>query len=259
MLRKLRQAYENLPVLPEAVFMLSLSEKILLTDFLASRGVKVFWIEHDRVGRWLTGNPWLGALKAASAHATIVCVSELSRQKYLALGFDAGRTIAIPNGIPLPEVFQPEREAGATLTVGSVARLSPEKGLDVLIHSIAEIPEVTLRIVGKGPQESFLRSMIAEDAARIGIPRITLQSTVPNLDLFYAALDVFVLASTAHDPFGLTDGAVHFDLVGQWHWLRRTTLTRDSATPAPGYPVAYTSIPIGGSILVLGGQWTVEY
>ncbi len=204
MLRKLRQAYENLPVLPEAVFMLSLSEKILLTDFLASRGVKVFWIEHDRVGRWLTGNPWLGALKAASAHATIVCVSELSRQKYLALGFDAGRTIAIPNGIPLPEVFQPEREAGATLTVGSVARLSPEKGLDVLIHSIAEIPEVTLRIVGKGPQESFLRSMIAEDAARIGIPRITLQSTVPNLDLFYAALDVFVLPSTDHDPFGLT-------------------------------------------------------
>ena len=204
MFQKLKAAYESLPELPDAVCMLSLSEKILLTDWLSSRGVNVVWIEHDRVGRWLTGSPWLSSLKAAAKHATIVCVSELSRQKYLDLGFDSTRIIAIPNGIPMPETPNVERAAAATLMVGSVARLSPEKGLDVLIAAVAGLPEATLRIVGKGPQEGFLRSLIAEDTARIGIPRITLQSSVPDLNLFYASLDVFVLASADHDPFGLT-------------------------------------------------------
>src|SRR5216117_3594239 len=51
----------------DTVMMLSLTEKILLTPFLLEKGVRVLWIEHDRVGRWLTKNPWLPTLISLSA------------------------------------------------------------------------------------------------------------------------------------------------------------------------------------------------
>lgn len=203
MTHEFKKAFESMPQPPDVVFMLSLSEKILLTEWLSSRGVKVFWIEHDRVGRWLSGNPWLASLKTAAKSATIVCVSGLSRQKYLGLGFDPSRIVAIPNGVPIPENCPSQRASDGTLSVGCVARLSLEKGIDVLIAAAEHLPEVTLRIVGKGPQEGFLRSMMAEDAGRIGLPRIVLQSSVPDLGVFYESIDVLVLPSVDHDPFGL--------------------------------------------------------
>ncbi|MFH0851145.1 MAG: hypothetical protein V1876_00140, partial [Candidatus Peregrinibacteria bacterium] len=43
----------------DALIMLSLSEKLLLMPFALERGIRVFWMEHDGVGRWLTKNPWL--------------------------------------------------------------------------------------------------------------------------------------------------------------------------------------------------------
>ena len=203
MLAKLRAAIEAMPTPPDAVCMLSLSEKILLTDWLSSRGIKVLWIEHDRVGRWLRSNPWLSELKTVSAKATIVCVSELSRRLYIDLGFDPERVITIPNGIPAPQTSYSTHPDRPGLHVGCIARLSPEKGVDRLIHAIADLPEITLRIVGSGPEATYLRTLIAEDERRIGLPRITLQSSAPDLDVFYASIDACVLPSADHDPFGL--------------------------------------------------------
>lgn len=204
---------------PTAIMMLSLSEKLLLTEWAHDQGIKVFWIEHDRIGPWLSKNPWLPALKKVSHQATIVCVSELSRKMYVDMGFDPERVVAIPNGVPpSPLTPLPEGEGNSPsppgrrgrgmrvgLRIGCIARLSEEKGIDILLQAIAEMPEVTLKIVGKGPQEGYLRSLIAEDTRRlgIGVPRMTLESSVPDLDVFYASLDALVLPSSDHDPFGL--------------------------------------------------------
>jgi hypothetical protein len=62
-----------------------------------------------------------------------------------------------------------------------------------------------------------------------------------------------------HDPFGLTDGAVHWDLFGQWSVLQRVLLPRSTDHPIPGYPVNAPGLPVGGSIPVVGGQWSFEY
>lgn len=340
------EGIQSLPEKPDAIFMLSLSEKLLLTEWADGQGIRVFWIEHDRVGPWLTRNPWLPALKKASRHATIVCVSELSRKMYEKIGFDPKNLVAIPNGVssPLPyppapspdggrgasqaerdgwtkkklvrpatlqfardmrkaptpaEKFlwkrlrfdqlgvrfrrqhpvgirildfychearlgvevdgpihdQPEQEQDdrcrtesleeigirilrftndeifrdvekvilkikdnlrspppsgegtgvGEVGVGVVARLSPEKGIDILLEAIADLPELSLTIVGTGPQESEICRLIAEDTERLGlgIPRIELKKTVSDLPAFYSSLDVFVLPSSDHDPFGL--------------------------------------------------------
>lgn len=191
---------------PDAIIMLSLSEKILLSEHVASQGKRVLWIEHDRVGSWLRRNPWLPALKRASAHVTIICVSELSRRIYLGLGFDPSRVIAIPNGVPptpTPTLTLPR--IGEQLLLGCIARLSKEKGIDVLLQAIAEMPDVTLQIIGQGPEEGYLRTCIEEDTRRLGLsePRITITRSVPDLSSFYQSIDALVLPSTDHDPFGL--------------------------------------------------------
>ncbi len=204
MQQKMIAAVQALPHKPDILVMMSLTEKILLTEWAARNGMKVFWIEHDRVGRWLTKNPWLGALKRASKKAVTICVSELSRRMYIDLGFDAGRVLAIQNGIPLPpDGHEKTASVSPTMRVGIIARLSPEKGIDVLLRSILDLPEIDLTIVGVGKEEAYLRSLIYEDAQRIGIERVKLVSHMADLEKFYHSLDVFVLPSSDHDPFGL--------------------------------------------------------
>ncbi|HRH93338.1 MAG TPA: glycosyltransferase family 4 protein [Candidatus Peribacteria bacterium] len=211
MQRALIQAVQSLPQPPEAVCMLSLSEKLLLTEWLAGQGARVLWIEHDRVGNWLRWNPWLTLLKRAASRATIVCVSELSRLIFARLGFRAERTVSIPNGIDVerlknapPAAPRPE---GAPLRVGCVARLSEEKGVDVLVHAMRQVPQATLDIVGSGPQEGFLHKIILElEQAEHQSGRIRIQARTEDLPAFYRLLDVLVLPSVENDPFGLVAG-----------------------------------------------------
>lgn len=186
----------------DAVVMLSLSEKILLTEPAVACGIRVFWLEHDRVGRWLRQNPWLGDLRRLSAKATTIVVSELSKKIYGELGFARARIVAIPNGINLDRwqprpPHSPRATANESLRVGCVARLSPEKGLDVLIDAVKDIPDVTLEIVGTGREEEALRRRSG------GNPSITFTRNVEDLAAFYRSLDALVLPSRDHDPFGL--------------------------------------------------------
>lgn len=210
MQRALIQAMESMSQLPDAVCMLSLSEKVLLTDWLAQHGVKTFWIEHDRVGRWLRWNPWLPTLRRAARSAKIICVSELSRALYGRMGFRAENIVAIPNGIDterLQGTVTPVVSRAGQMRIACVARLSEEKGVDVLIHAMRAVPHATLDIVGTGPQEGFLHKIILEiEQAEHQTGRIRIVSHVEDLAAFYRSLDAFVLPSTENDPFGLVVG-----------------------------------------------------
>ena len=193
--------------------MLSLSEKLLLTEEAVQRGIKVIWVEHDPVGHWLSKNPWLPTLTALSQKVTTVVVSDLSKKIYEGLGFK--NVVVISNGIDLERMANPEtrsakkpspfaiRDSG--LHVGCVARLHEEKGVDVLLEAVRELPQTSLTIVGDGPEESFIRNFISDITVREGMaaPRITLIPHMDDLGTFYRSLDVFVLPSRTHDPFGL--------------------------------------------------------
>ena len=61
------------------------------------------------------------------------------------------------------------------------------------------------------------------------------------------------------DPFHLVDGPVRFDVFGQYHILARGVLTRSSSEPRAGYPVEGSTIPYGGNIVVVGGQWSFHF
>lgn len=193
----------------DAIVMLSISEKLLLTDWCQKRQTRVYWWEHDRIGRWLRSNPWLPTLRALAAVATTITVSDLSRSLYIALGWPSSRTVAIPNGVNPgrfgPLVAVPKSAQADTLRVGCIARLSAEKGVDVLIQAVANLPWVSLQIVGSGTEEGYLHKLIGSiaDVEHQSVSRITIQSQVPDLGAFYRSLDVLVLPSRDHDPFGL--------------------------------------------------------
>lgn len=205
MQRRLKSAIEEFGPI-DAIVMLSMTEKLLLTPFARERGIRVLWVEHDRVGRWLTKNPWLPMLRRASKGATIVTVSELSRSIYTdQLVFAPERVTAIGNGVDAQHLAgegnypRPERTA---LHVGTVARLSHDKGVDILINAIVDLPGVTLDIMPTGEQgsdEPAVRALAAQVNARGERIRF-LSPSATGMGAFYQSLDIFVLPSRQHDP-----------------------------------------------------------
>lgn len=199
MQRSLRGVLEGIPSV-DAVVMLSLSEKLLLTSEAAARGARVFWLEHDSVGRWLSWNPWLPRLRKLSNRATSIVVSELSRSLHLRLGWQSDRIVTIPNGIDLTRfgaVSPPLPHADSRLRLGCVSRLAYEKGIDLLMEAVRRIPPVTLEIVGTGPEKQWLHAMAVQE------PRIRFREHIHSLMEFYGTIDALVLPSRTHDPFGL--------------------------------------------------------
>lgn len=186
----------------DVVIMLSLTEKLLLTDIAHKKGMRVIWIEHDPVGRWLTSNPWKKLLLKQSALATTVTVSELSREQYLDMGFDRTKTVAIPNGIADRWFTKPAtvREKAPTLHLGCVARLAKEKGVDLLIKAVAKEFHVRLDIVGDGPEKGALEHFVAQHDLT---HRVRFLKRQDDLAAFYRELDALVLPSRTNDPFGM--------------------------------------------------------
>ncbi|MDD4628009.1 MAG: glycosyltransferase family 4 protein [Candidatus Peribacteraceae bacterium] len=208
MQQKLETALDELHDI-DAIVMLSLSEKILLTPLALKRGIRVIWLEHDGIGRWLTKNPWLPQLKEMAKSVTTVVVSDLSRDLYIDLGWPADRVESIPNGIdlerlqeslPTDEVHDLTERSGDTLHVGCIARLTKDKGIDLLIEAVIDLPQVTLTVVGSGREENFLRKLVEGNGLT---DRVRIIPSVSSIGPFYRSLDAFILPSRTHDPFGL--------------------------------------------------------
>jgi glycosyltransferase involved in cell wall biosynthesis len=103
------------------------------------------------------------------------------------------------------EVEALRREWGAddgTMVFGSVGRLVPEKGMDLLVEAFCRAfphgdERVRLVIIGVGPLEADLRRAAARD------PRIAIISAQGEIARCYRAFDIYVSAAR-FEPFGLT-------------------------------------------------------
>lgn len=119
-----------------------------------------------------------------------------SRAYLEGLGVPASGIVVAPNAVD-PEIFgrgRRSRDDGRCLVV-SVGRLSPEKGVDVLVEAVRGLP-VELEIAGAGPEEARLRTLAGDNVVFLGW---VARDALPDL---YANADVAVMPSRS-EPWGL--------------------------------------------------------
>jgi glycosyltransferase involved in cell wall biosynthesis len=140
--------------------------------------------------------------------SSVLVVGSLAQKSVVALGADPPRvrvfanTIDVPAWIERADTLAARRSelraalglGDADVTLLSVARLAPEKGLDVLLRAAASTA-VRPVIVGSGPGRAYLES-IGRDAIFTG------ELPADRVAEAYVAADVFALLS-AHEPWGV--------------------------------------------------------
>lgn len=196
-----------------SVLMLSLGEKLLMTPWARLFGMRTLWIEHARIGRWITKNPWRMVYRLWSRWATTVVTSNAMAAYVRPLISEAGVqprlapiscAVMVDKTEPLRKDLADFLDSG--FCVSTVARLTPDKGVDMLVHLVHSKPDTRLVVVGKGPLEKELQK-------KADLGRVRFVHSLPRGELMdlYKRSDLFVLASREMDPFGMVAAeAMHF-------------------------------------------------
>jgi glycosyltransferase involved in cell wall biosynthesis len=209
---------------------------------LLSPGVRVVAVDHLPVASAVPRRRVLARrLLARRLHAHVSVGERSARALERILGLRVGSVGAVPNGVPsathpffpsattaspspadssfaaaptltadLPSPAISSAPASATAPViGSLGRLTEQKGYDLLVRALSGLPDATLVLVGDGPQRGALEDL----AARLGVAdrlRITGWTGDPRSHL--PAFDVFALPSRWEGmPLGILE-AMHAGL-----------------------------------------------
>ncbi len=139
-----------------------------------------------------------GILQPVTDH--IIAVSKALRDDLVTrFPIAATRISIIHNGIDYTSLPERNREPGSPFRIGTVARLSAEKGVDTFIKAISYLPDMDAVIVGDGPCRAELANL-AEEAGVAKRIRFTGHLNRPAVEV--ATWDAFVLAST-REAFGI--------------------------------------------------------
>jgi len=190
------------------LYCFSLGEKILATWPARMLGIKVFWVEHLTVERWLTMNPLKIFYRMFSPLATTIAISNVIKQQLVEkIKIKQNNITVIYNGVDLNKfkMRQGAWEHASRYNIGCVARLEKEKGIEYLIQSIKIIkefiPYVRLIIVGEGSERKKLiwlseRLGLQEHIQWVGYQRA--------IEKWYHYFDAYVLPSVVRESFGIT-------------------------------------------------------
>ncbi|MEK7706126.1 MAG: glycosyltransferase family 4 protein [Myxococcota bacterium] len=135
---------------------------------------------------------------ACAAADAVICVSQADLVDLRARGLVRAAAYHVPNGVDLQRfTTRPQSDARARLglpaagrVVGTVARLAREKGVGITLAAMSQVQDVTLVVVGDGPERSHLE----REAQRRGLHARFLGERADIAELL-PAFDVFVLSS----------------------------------------------------------------
>jgi len=167
-------------------------------------------------------------LKLAAIHrerSEIVVPSEFMRGLLLNEGFIASRVHKIPlfTVLPSAEMLQPSREPHM---IFCAARLTPEKGIHLLLGAIKDLPKARLVVAGEGPERVRLETVAGEYGL---LDRVTFAGWLDPVAVA-SSIDragIVVVPSVWPEPFGLVGieamaharPVVAFDVGGIREWL----------------------------------------
>ena len=124
-----------------------------------------------------------------------VALTHFARDRLVANGLPPRRTVVKGNFPPLPPETGPDGPRSGALYVG---RLSPEKGVEMLVKTWHRLPDIPLSVMGTGPLEERLRTMAPAN--------VTFHGSRPPEDVALAMRQaaLLVMPSAWYEGFPLT-------------------------------------------------------
>lgn len=204
------------------LYCLTLTEKLLATIPARLLGYQVLWMEHLRIERWLTRNPYRWLYVWLSPLTTTITVSQAVKKQLVDLGLKDKNVKVIYNGIDInrfkpaeshvtrPSRFDRDETSGSArytsrVTIATVCRLAPEKGIDYLIKAFKKVaeqnPNVELQIAGQGPEKTDLERLTKKLDLQKQVKFLGFIKSVPD---FLNKIDIFALTPTRRESFGIS-------------------------------------------------------
>ncbi len=159
---------------------------------LLSPGVRVLAVDHLPVPAAVPrARRLLRRLIARRLDAHLAVGERVARSVEQLVGLRAGTVASIPNGVPV-EAIEPMPALAPAPVIGSLGRLTEQKGYDLLVRALPELPQATLVLVGDGPERSALERLARE----LGVSeRLIVVGWVSEPRRYLPAFDVFALPS----------------------------------------------------------------
>ncbi|HEY2603725.1 MAG TPA: glycosyltransferase family 4 protein [Thermoleophilaceae bacterium] len=180
---------------------------------LFTPGVRVLAVDHLPAPGDIPRPRRLGRrLLARRLHAHVAVGERVARLVEELVGLPGGSVAGIPNGVPLPpaggEPDPPIPKADA-VTIGSLGRLTTQKGYDLLVRALPELPGARALLVGDGPERNALEAL----ARDLGVAeRLQITGWVDDARRYLGGFDVFALPSRWEGmPLGILE-AMHAGL-----------------------------------------------
>ncbi len=143
---------------------------------------------------------WMHKVLDAYGHvSTFIAPSEFVRSKLLAYGIPQGKIEVVPHFIDL-ENRTPHYESETRVVF--VGRLSPEKGVEVLLRAMKDVKLLTCVIIGDGPEKETLHALAKE----LELDNVEFLGALhgEDLDREIARAKAIVIPSQSYETFGLT-------------------------------------------------------
>lgn len=134
----------------------------------------------------------------------LIAVCNSSRELFIKhFGINKNNTSVVYNGIDVTD-FDKQVSTLAPVTlkkeneilIGTVGRLSPQKGFDILLNAMTDvleqIPHARLAIAGEGPEEAKLKTQCQNLGIETQVDFLGMRTDIPSL---LQAFDLFVLPS----------------------------------------------------------------
>ena len=100
------------------------------------------------------------AATRADLRVELTAAARDARAERLRLGADAAPAHVAPVGIWLDRIERAPEDGWRTRKVVFIGHLVPRQGVAALIEAIALLPDVTLDVAGRGPEEDALRALV---------------------------------------------------------------------------------------------------
>ena len=190
--RRLRDERTSFVDLEEEPASLAAFEFLVLRALARSRAPFALYSAQNIEKRYPPPFRWIERAALARASAVRVCNGDAGR--IMANKGFRGRIELIGLGADTERLGQVAHPPHPGFRVGYVGRLEDRKGVHVLIDAVALVPDVTLEIVGEGPERASLEARVR---ARGIEDRVTFTGHASHADLprIYASLDVVAIPS----------------------------------------------------------------